>query len=63
MYKYSVRFADRSTPAFFNALSEIADKFDFPGFDPADHADVPASEIDVELHDEDGNVIAWIVPA
>lgn len=63
MYKYSVRFADRSTPSFFNSLADIAAKFDFPGFDPAEFEHVPASEIAVELHDEDGNVIAWIVPA
>lgn len=63
MFKYAVRFADRSRADFFNSLADIADKYDFPGFDPKDHDDVPASEIDVELHDEDGQVIAWIVPA
>lgn len=63
MFKYTVRFADRSAPAFFNSLAEISSTFDFPGFVPADFEHVPASEIDVDLHDEDGNVIAWLVPA
>lgn len=62
-YKYAVRFADRGRPDFFRTLEEIAEKYDFTGFDPKDHDADSINAKAIELRDEDGSVIAWIVPA
>ena len=66
MATYILRWADSSTPFFADTLAEIAASFDLPGFDAADaafYADAPAHEIDIEIRDEAGDKLAWIVSA
>lgn len=63
---YVLRWADGSTPFFADTLAEIAARFDLPGFDADDaafYADMPAHEIDIEIRDEAGDKLAWIVAA
>lgn len=66
MTTYVLRWADGSAPFFAATLAEIAARFDLPGFDATDaafYADMPAHEIDIEIRDEAGGKLAWIVSA
>ena len=62
MNAYVLRWVDSSDPSMHDTLEEIANRYDFSGFNPDDYAGTPAEEIDIDLHDDYGNVIAWVVP-
>lgn len=66
MNNYVIRWADGSNPFFADTLAEIANRFDLPGFGVAEaayYAGTDAAEIDIEIRDEAGDKLAWILPA